>query len=66
MKKAAGTERLRLYGRVAPEETRVYRVNVGIEGYVREISEVTTGSQVAKDQWLATFSAPEARTSIQL
>ena len=40
-------------------------MNVGIEGYVREISDVTTGSQVAKDQWLATFSAPEARTSIQ-
>jgi len=63
--KEARSERLRLYGRVAPEETRVYRVNVGIEGYVREISDVTTGSQVAKDQWLATFSAPEARTSIQ-
>ena len=46
--KEARTERLRLYGRVAPEETRVYRVNVGIEGYVREISDVTTGSQVAK------------------
>jgi membrane fusion protein, copper/silver efflux system len=65
VKKSAGTERLRLYGRVAPEETRVYRVNVGIEGYVREISDVTTGTQVAKDQWLATFSAPEARTAIQ-
>jgi hypothetical protein len=65
VKKSAASERLRLYGRVAPEETRVYRVNVGIEGYVREISDVTTGSQVAKDQWLATFSAPEARTAIQ-
>jgi multidrug efflux pump subunit AcrA (membrane-fusion protein) len=65
VKKVASTERLRLYGRVAPEETRVYRVNVGIDGYVREISGVTTGSQVAKDEWLATFSAPEARTSIQ-
>jgi hypothetical protein len=65
VKKASATERLRLYGRVAPEETRVYRVNVGIEGYVSEISDVTTGSQVAKDQWLATFSAPEARTAIQ-
>jgi Cu(I)/Ag(I) efflux system membrane fusion protein len=65
VKKVSSTERLRLYGRVAPEETRVYRVNVGIEGYVREISGVTTGSQVAKDEWLATFSAPEARTSIQ-
>ena len=65
VKQEGRTERLRLYGRVAPEETRVYRVNVGIEGYVREISDVTTGSQVAKDQWLATFSAPEARTAMQ-
>jgi membrane fusion protein, copper/silver efflux system len=48
-KQEARTERLRLYGRVAPEETRIYGVNVGIEGYVREISDVTTGSQVTKD-----------------
>jgi Cu(I)/Ag(I) efflux system membrane fusion protein len=65
VQKTSSTERLRLYGRVAPEETRVYRVNVGIDGYVREISGVTTGSRVAKDEWLATFSAPEARTAIQ-
>ena len=62
---ASGTERLRLYGRVVPDETRLYRVNVGIDGYVREISTVTTGSQVAANEWLATFSAPDARTTIQ-
>jgi hypothetical protein len=62
---AAGSEQLRLYGRVVPDETRLYRVNVGIDGYVREISTVTTGSQVARDEWLASFSAPDARTAIQ-
>jgi RND family efflux transporter MFP subunit len=62
---ASGTERLRLYGRVVPDETRLYRVNVGIDGYVREISTVTTGSQVEANEWLATFSAPDARTTIQ-
>ena len=65
VEKASGTERLRLYGRVAPDETRLYRVNVGIDGYVREISTVTTGSQVKANEWLATFSAPDARTTIQ-
>ena len=65
VEKASATERLRLYGRVAPDETRLYRVNVGIEGYVREISTVTTGSQVTANEWLASFSAPDARTAIQ-
>jgi membrane fusion protein, copper/silver efflux system len=62
---AAGRQRLRLSGRVVPDETRVYRVTVGIEGIVREVSTVTTGSLVSKDQWLATFAAPEARAPVQ-
>jgi multidrug efflux pump subunit AcrA (membrane-fusion protein) len=62
---ASGTEKLHLFGRVAPDETRIYHVDVGIDGFVRDISTVTTGSQVDKDQWLASFSAPEARSPIQ-
>jgi Cu(I)/Ag(I) efflux system membrane fusion protein len=58
-------EPLRLYGRVEPDETRSYRINIGIDGYVREMSAVTTGSRVAKDQWLATLSAPDVRTAAQ-
>jgi Cu(I)/Ag(I) efflux system membrane fusion protein len=65
VEKKSGTERLRLYGRVAPDETRVYRINVGIDGFIREISTVTTGSHVRQDEWLATFSTPEARSPIQ-
>ena len=56
---------VRLFARVVADETRVYRVNVGIDGFIRELSGVTTGSQVSKGQWLATFSAPEARTALQ-
>jgi Cu(I)/Ag(I) efflux system membrane fusion protein len=63
--KTASTEPLRLFGRVAPEETRLYRMNAGADGVVREISSVTTGSQVTKDQWLASVSAPETRAPIQ-
>ena len=65
VEKTPATEKLRLFGRVAADETRVYRVDVGIDGFIREISTVTTGSLVDKDQWLATFSAPEARAPIQ-
>jgi membrane fusion protein, copper/silver efflux system len=65
VEKRSATERLRLYGRVAPDETRVYRINVGIDGFIRELSTVTTGSHVRNNEWLATFSAPEARSPIQ-
>jgi len=65
VEKMSGTENLRLYGRVAPDETRMYRVNAGIDGYIREISSVTTGSHVDSGEWLATLAAPDARTPIQ-
>ncbi|PYR02275.1 MAG: hypothetical protein DMG00_29260, partial [Acidobacteria bacterium] len=47
---AAVTETLRLFGRVAVDETRMYRLNIGIEGYVRALAPATTGSLVTKDQ----------------
>ena len=62
---AAGTARLRLYGRVAPDETRQFTINVGIDGFIRDVAPLTTGSRVRKHDWLATFSAPEARAPIQ-
>jgi Cu(I)/Ag(I) efflux system membrane fusion protein len=63
--RAARSERVRLYGRVAADETRQYRINVGIDGYVREVSGATTGSHVAKDEWLATISSPDLRIAAQ-
>lgn len=56
---------LRLFGRVAADETRIYRLNAGIGGYIHEVSGVGTGTQVRKDQVLATFSAPHATMTIQ-
>jgi membrane fusion protein, copper/silver efflux system len=58
-------EPLRLSGRVVVDETRSYRINVGIDGYVRDMSQATTGSRVTKDQWLATVSTPDLRTAAQ-
>lgn len=59
------TATLRLYGRVAPDETRIYRVNAGLEAYATDISTVTTGSRVEAGEWLATLAAPDARTPVQ-
>ena len=63
---ASRTSHLRLTGRVVEDETRAYRVNIGVDGYVREVSvAATTGSRVSKDEWLATVSSPELRTAVQ-
>jgi membrane fusion protein, copper/silver efflux system len=61
----SGTYQLRLFGRVAPDEARIFKLNAGIEGYIRDVFAATTGSQVKKDELLATFSAPNASSIIQ-
>jgi membrane fusion protein, copper/silver efflux system len=65
VERVSATHVLRLFGRVAPDEGRVYRLNAGIDGFVGEVSAATTGSQVKKDQLLATFAAPDAIAAIQ-
>src|SRR5471032_2490810 len=65
VEKSAGTHWLRLFARVEPDETKIYKLVAGMDGITRQISKVTTGSQVTKNQWLATFSAPELRAPIQ-
>jgi Cu(I)/Ag(I) efflux system membrane fusion protein len=62
---ATGQREIRLSARVVADESGVYKVKVGIAGFARELSDVTTGSHVRAGQWLATFSAPEARSVIQ-
>jgi len=65
VERASTTERRRLFGRVAADESGLYRINIGIDGVIREVAAVTTGSRVQKGQWLATISAPEARGPMQ-
>jgi Cu(I)/Ag(I) efflux system membrane fusion protein len=62
---SSGEERLRLFGRVTPDETRVYKVNVGVDGFVHEVSSVTTGARVTQGQWLVTFTAPDSKLPLQ-
>lgn len=61
----AVNERLRLTGHVAADETRLYRINLGIDGVVRELAPATTGRPIRKDEWLATIGAPDARSPLQ-
>jgi len=49
---------LRLYGKVVPDETRVFRVNASTDSWIRELSDATTGSFVKKGQILAEALAP--------
>jgi RND family efflux transporter MFP subunit len=45
----------RVLGRVAPDETRIYRVAAAVDGWVRKAGPIVTGSIVQKDEVLATF-----------
>jgi len=52
------THTLRLYGKIIPDETRIYRINASTDSWVRELSDITTGSIVGQDQLLAEVLAP--------
>ncbi len=56
---ASWSDTVRVLGRVTLDETRIYRINAATDGWIKEISPVTTGSLVQKDALLATFYAPE-------
>lgn len=65
VEKVSGSHSLRLFGRVVPDEGRVYRVNAGADGSIRDVSALTTGSHVEKDQWLASCFMPDSRVPLQ-
>jgi Cu(I)/Ag(I) efflux system membrane fusion protein len=46
-------------GRVIPEDTRVFRINAGIDGFIRDTSGDSVGTFVHKDHKLATYYSPE-------
>ena len=57
--KTSESHTLRVLGRVVPDETRIYRINAAVDGWIRETYANTTGSIVKKDQILASFYSPE-------
>lgn len=55
----SGRHTLRVLGRVAVDDRRVHVVNSAATGWVREVSPITVGSFVQKNQALAVFYSPE-------
>lgn len=62
---AGGSHTLRLPGRVAPDERRIYVINSTIDGWINDIKPYTTGSIVKKNQILAAFYSPEFLSATQ-
>jgi RND family efflux transporter MFP subunit len=54
-----GQSTIRVFGRVAADQTRVYRVNLGTDGFVKETHDDAVGNHVTKDQHLALVYSPE-------
>ena len=54
-----GAHTVHAVGRVVPEDTRVYRINAGGEGFIRETSRDSVGTFVRKNEKLATYYNPE-------
>lgn len=52
--KTSAKEKIRVLGRVVPDDTRVYRITSGSEGFVRQTFSDSVGELVKKDQKLAT------------
>src|SRR4051812_31103733 len=55
VERSSGAENVRVVGRVMPEDARVYRLNAGLEGFVRETFNDSPGEFVKKNQKLATY-----------
>jgi len=59
VEKSSGARTIRVLGRVVPEDTRVYSVNSGVDGFIRGTYNDSVGNRVKKDQKLATFYSPD-------
>lgn len=46
-------------GRVLPEDARIYHLNSGIDGFIRETYDDSVGTEVKKDQKLASYYSPD-------
>ena len=50
---------LRILGRVAADETKIYRIIASVDGWIQQAYPNSTGSWVRKGEVLATFSNPQ-------
>ncbi|HKW25683.1 MAG TPA: efflux RND transporter periplasmic adaptor subunit [Terriglobales bacterium] len=56
---------LRLLGRVAADEQRVYRINAAADGWILDLGENSAGIRVRKNQRLGTYFTPDLLTAGQ-
>jgi Cu(I)/Ag(I) efflux system membrane fusion protein len=59
VEQASGRGSLRVYGRVAADESRIFHVDLGTEGYVKDTYADAVGDHVLRNQHLATVYSPE-------
>jgi Cu(I)/Ag(I) efflux system membrane fusion protein len=54
VERSSGAGKIRMLGRVVPEDTRIYRITSGSDGFIRDTFDDSVGVLVKKDQKLAT------------
>ena len=59
VEKNGATRTVPVIGRVVPEDTRVYKINSGLDGFIRETYDDSVGMLVKKDQKLASYYSPD-------
>jgi membrane fusion protein, copper/silver efflux system len=60
VEKTPAKENVRVLGRVVPEDNRIYRIDAGMDGFVRDTFNDSVGTLVKKDQKLATCYGADA------
>jgi membrane fusion protein, copper/silver efflux system len=65
VEKSPWTHTLRTVGKVAVDETRIYRLKAFTEGWIVKVYNNSTGSLVRKDEPLATLYSKDLLTSLQ-
>ncbi|RPJ80712.1 MAG: hypothetical protein EHM18_18070, partial [Acidobacteria bacterium] len=59
VERSSSARTIRLLGRVAADENRLYKIKAAADGWIQEVFPVTTGSFVKKGQPLASFYTPD-------
>jgi len=55
----AGSRTIRAFGKVAADETRIFKITMGVDGYVKSTDNDAVGNRVKKDQHLAVIYSPD-------
>jgi RND family efflux transporter MFP subunit len=59
VKRSTAVQSMRVLGRVAVDETRIYRLIAAVDGWIQDVPPLSAGSLVKKNELLASFYSPE-------